>query len=94
MTLSQICSASAVSCALYRAKVDKMAILPHSEHSFKATRSLARVGPSIMNIDLSGRADGGGEERPGEGGGEGGRAREASWMSARAATALATTFCQ
>ena len=91
ITLSQICSLSETSVALYRANVDRIAILPHSEHSFNATSSFVKVGPSMMKSDWFGRADGGGEERPGEEGGEAGRASEASWISARAATALATT---
>lgn len=92
MTLSQMCSLSETSCALYLASVVRIAILPHSEHSLRATRSLASVGPSMMNKDELGLAEGGGEEeRPGDEGGEGGSDKAASWMSPRAATALATT---
>lgn len=51
ITLSQICSLSETSVALYRANVDRIAILPHSEHSFNATSSLVKVGPSMMKSD-------------------------------------------
>lgn len=68
-----------------------MAMRPHSEHSLSATRSFERVGGSMMKDDRAGRAEGGGEEPLGEEGREGGRLSEASWISARAVTALATT---
>ena len=78
MTLSQMCSLSFSSCALYLANVLRIAIRPHSEHSFSATRSLASVGPSMMKRDWDGRADGGGVDPPGEGGREVGRERAVS----------------
>jgi hypothetical protein len=45
-----------------------------------------------MNVDKCGRDEGGGEEPFGELGREGGAFNEASWISARAVTAFATTF--
>ncbi len=78
ITLSQICSLSLSSTALYRASVVRIAIRPHSEHSFSATRSFVSVGWSMMNSEEAGRADGGGGEPPGEDGGEVGRASEVS----------------
>ena len=43
-TLSQICSLSLSSTALYRANVVKIAIRPHSEHSLSATSKRVSVG--------------------------------------------------
>lgn len=68
-----------------------MAILPHSEHSLSATKSFASVGPSMMNSEEAGREEGVGDEPPGDEGGEGGSDCAASCMSAKAATAFATT---
>lgn len=48
MTLSQMCSASFSSVVLYRANEFKIAILPHSVHSFKAMSSLDRTAESMM----------------------------------------------
>lgn len=93
ITLSQICSLSFSSFVLYLAKVVRMAIRPHSEHSFKATRSLVRVAGSMMKRDWLGRTLLGDSSSFGEPGWEEGRLREASWMSPSAATAFATT-CQ
>jgi 2-keto-3-deoxy-galactonokinase len=83
-----MCSLSATSSALYFASVERMAILPHSEHSFRATRSLDSVAASMMNKVLDGLVLG---SEVGEDGREGGKARVASCMSAKAVTALATT---
>jgi len=47
-----------------------------------------------MNVDKCGREDGGGEDPFGELGREGGAFSEASWISARAVTAFATTCHQ
>lgn len=46
----------------------------------------------MMNEDRAGRADGGGDEPLGEEGRDGGRLSDASWISAKAVTALATTY--
>ena len=46
----------------------------------------------MMKDDWAGRAEGGGDEPLGEEGRDGGRLRDASWMSARAVTAFATTY--
>lgn len=91
MTLSQICSLSLSSTALYLASVVRIAILPHSEHSLSATRSFVSVGWSITKSDDAGRLEGGGVDPPGEEGGEEGWFSEASCMSPSAATAFATT---
>jgi hypothetical protein len=77
---------------------------PHSEHSLSATRSLASVGWSMMKSWESGRAEEGGDA---EGSSlspstladpdplaVSERDWAASWMSARAVTAFATTWHQ
>lgn len=46
----------------------------------------------MMNEERAGRAEGGGDEPLGEEGRDGGRLRDASWISAKAVTALATTY--
>jgi hypothetical protein len=46
----------------------------------------------MMNVDKAGRDDGGGDEPLGEPGWDGGRLRDASWISASAVTAFATTY--
>jgi hypothetical protein len=48
----------------------------------------------MMNVDKCGRDEGGGEEPFGELGREGGALSEASWISASAVTAFATTCHQ
>jgi hypothetical protein len=45
----------------------------------------------MMKVERAGRDEGGGEDPLGELGREGGALSEASWMSASAVTALATT---
>lgn len=58
MTRSQMCSLSSTSFVRYRARADRMAIRPHSEHSFRATSSFVSVAWSMMNSWLLGRAEG------------------------------------
>ena len=48
----------------------------------------------MMNVDRCGREDGGGEDPFGELGRDGGAFSDASWISARAVTAFATTYHQ
>jgi len=48
----------------------------------------------MMNVDRCGRDDGGGEDPFGELGREGGAFNDASWISASAVTAFATTCPQ
>lgn len=49
MTRSQMCSLSCASEALYFARAERIAIRPHSEHSFSATSSLLSTCESMMN---------------------------------------------
>lgn len=95
MTRSQICSLSSVSTALYVARVLRIAILPHSEHSFSATSSLERVGGSMMKRWALGLAEVGGVVGlPSSSTADSGVSdilSDASWMSERAVMALATT---
>jgi len=89
-----MCSLSLSSVALYLARAFNNAILPHSEHSLRASNSLERVGGSMMNKVGDGRVAEGGGDSPsalGEPGRDGGMLCAASWMSINAVTAFATT---
>lgn len=51
-TRSQICSLSPASSAVYRESVFKTATRPHSEHSFRAMRSLLTISVVMGKVSL------------------------------------------
>src|SRR5882762_3441199 len=78
-TRSHMCSLSCSSAATYLANAFNIATRPHSEHSFRAIRSLFRIVVVMVNM-------------PGSEDDVEGCDVAAIWMSVRAAMVLATTF--